>query len=271
MIIATIEQSIEELSKSERRVADYVLTRPNIVARSSINDIAEGAEVSEPTVIRFCRTVGCKGFQDLKQQISRDMGRMTPVSYHADGPGAFELATRHFDRTLSAFFTLQSELDKSALDAAAHILSEAKQYFYWGSGRSGYVAHDAAHAMAALGRPSSAISDGDQQQDIAQHISPDTAIIAISEEGARKDLLAACGRAKTQGAKLIAITQRESALAALGDAVIEVMPIKDRSVFSPSTTRLLQHFVLDLLQARTAMEIDLASSQSVSRYGKSRG
>ena len=62
----TISDSMHALRKSELKVAEYVLKNPLKVIRMRIVDLAEEAKVSEPTVVRFCRGVGCKGFQDFK-------------------------------------------------------------------------------------------------------------------------------------------------------------------------------------------------------------
>ena len=62
----TISDTLPELRKSERKVADFVLRNPLQVIRMRIVDLAQEAGVSEPTVVRFCRAVGCRGFQDFK-------------------------------------------------------------------------------------------------------------------------------------------------------------------------------------------------------------
>ena len=59
----TISDSLTTLRKSERKVAEFVLKDPLAVIRMRIVDLAQHAEVSEPTVVRFCRAVGCNGFQ----------------------------------------------------------------------------------------------------------------------------------------------------------------------------------------------------------------
>ena len=60
----TISDTMDDLRKSERKVAEFVLKEPLGVIRMRIVDLAQQAGVSEPTVVRFCRAVGCHGFQD---------------------------------------------------------------------------------------------------------------------------------------------------------------------------------------------------------------
>ena len=58
-ILPEIESRLEQLRRSERKVAELVLRQPENVMRMRIVDLARAAEVSEPTVVRFCRAFGC--------------------------------------------------------------------------------------------------------------------------------------------------------------------------------------------------------------------
>ncbi len=50
-----IQKNLDTFSKSERKVAEVVITSPQIAIHSSIATLAKMASVSEPTVNRFCR------------------------------------------------------------------------------------------------------------------------------------------------------------------------------------------------------------------------
>jgi len=69
-----IAHKMDQLRKSERKVAEYVLNHQQEVIHLRVIDLANLAGVSEPTVIRFCRAIGCNGFQEFKlimaQQLS---------------------------------------------------------------------------------------------------------------------------------------------------------------------------------------------------------
>jgi len=68
-----ISNELPAMHRSERKVAEFVLSRPAEVVRMRIVDLAEQADVSEPTVIRFCRAVGCNGFLDFKLSLSQQL------------------------------------------------------------------------------------------------------------------------------------------------------------------------------------------------------
>ena len=93
MIIAAIEANLDQLRPSERLVAYFILGRPSVVIHMSIADLAERAEVSEPTIMRFCKAVGCRGFMEFKLALARDLDRrtfsMNRANPAAKGPAGF--------------------------------------------------------------------------------------------------------------------------------------------------------------------------------------
>ena len=55
-----------------------VLADPNAAIRSSIAALARTADVSEPTVNRFCRSLDCSGFPDFKLRVAQSLASGTP-------------------------------------------------------------------------------------------------------------------------------------------------------------------------------------------------
>ncbi len=65
-IITRLHVIAQDGSKSDRRLAALVLANPDYASKAAISDIATRAGVSEPTVTRFCRALGCDGVRDFK-------------------------------------------------------------------------------------------------------------------------------------------------------------------------------------------------------------
>ena len=62
MLLDSIRTQLDSLSKSERKVALAVLDQPSVTVSQNITALARHAQVSEPTVVRFCRTLGYDGW-----------------------------------------------------------------------------------------------------------------------------------------------------------------------------------------------------------------
>ena len=53
------------LRPAEQRVVDEILENSYVVVHLSITALAKRGGVSDATVVKFCKRVGYKGFQDL--------------------------------------------------------------------------------------------------------------------------------------------------------------------------------------------------------------
>ncbi len=70
-IFARIQEEAGQFSASEQRIADILLNSFDFAVNASIIELAEKAEVSPPTVTRFCRRLGCNSFADFKVNLAR--------------------------------------------------------------------------------------------------------------------------------------------------------------------------------------------------------
>src|SRR3546814_2746221 len=99
-MLSKIQHQLASLSTAECKVARLILEQPSDAARSAVGDIARLAQVSQPTVIRFCRTLGYRGWPDFKIKLAASL--MVGIPYvHSSlrtGEPTAELATKIFDK-----------------------------------------------------------------------------------------------------------------------------------------------------------------------------
>lgn len=65
-VLSNLRDILPELSKNERKVADYLLKYPNDVMRFSCEAIATTSNTNRNAVIRLCHKMGYKGYSELK-------------------------------------------------------------------------------------------------------------------------------------------------------------------------------------------------------------
>ena len=80
-LLERITRQVPLLRRSEQRVAAIVLDIPVAAAQLTMAGLAEAAEVSEPTVMRFCASIGCEGFQDFRIQLAQTLALGLPVTH----------------------------------------------------------------------------------------------------------------------------------------------------------------------------------------------
>ena len=81
-IVAALRDAAETGGRSDRRIAATVLEDPDFVTHASIDQVAARAGVSEPTVTRFCRSVGCAGMRDFKVRLAQALAVSDCVGGH---------------------------------------------------------------------------------------------------------------------------------------------------------------------------------------------
>ncbi|HVL75863.1 MAG TPA: transcriptional regulator, partial [Noviherbaspirillum sp.] len=78
MLLDSIRTQLEALSKSEKKVALAVLKNPDTAVAGNITALAKSAQVSEPTVVRFCRALGYDGWHEFKLKLAQTLALAVP-------------------------------------------------------------------------------------------------------------------------------------------------------------------------------------------------
>jgi len=247
--------SRERLPAAERRVADLVLERPNELLKLSLAAVAQLAQVSEPTVIRCCRSLGCQGFADFKLRMAQSLAS-GQLFMHADvspQDSVAEMAAKVFGKAARTLQQVSSQIDAARLEAAIDLLCKARRVECYGLGSSGIVALDAQHKLFRLGLPSVAYSDAHVHGMAATMLHPGDVVIAFSASGRTRDLLSSVDLARETGADVIGITALGAPLAARCTVALELLIDEDTDIYTPMTTRLAQLTVVDVLAVGVAL------------------
>ncbi len=252
----TISNELQAMRKSERKVGQFVLAQPDEVIRMRIVDLAEQAEVSEPTVVRFCRAVGCNGFQDFKLALAQQLASSPSIGQIAvtDSDSIAEYSFKVFDSTVDSLLKVRDNLDLEMLDYAVQALCAAKRVEFYGFGASAAVAFDAQHRFFRLQLATAAYSDPHLQNMSATSLSPDDVVVAFSQSGRTKALLDSIALVKTRGAKVIALAPSESPVADAATIPITIDVKEDIQIYTPLSSRIAHLAVIDVLAIGVAQQ-----------------
>jgi len=91
MLLDSIRSQLDSLSKSEKKVALSVLQQPELAVAENITALARSAQVSEPTVVRFCRALGYEGWHEFKLKLAQSLALALPGA--SEQPAQDDLAT----------------------------------------------------------------------------------------------------------------------------------------------------------------------------------
>jgi RpiR family carbohydrate utilization transcriptional regulator len=254
----------DSLSAAERRVADWVLAHPHKVVGLPLAKIAAEIGVSDPTVVRFCRSVGAAGFTDFKVRIAQNLASRQFV--HADvrpGDDTGDIVAKVMGRSIRELTNLQQRLDTGRLEQAAAAMASAQRIDFYGIGASGSVVQDAQNKFFRLGLPCVAYHDSPTIRQAAAITDAGYAVVAVSKTGRSMDVVGACRQARTNGARVIAITSPLSPLARAAEIAILVDIDEDTGVYTPMSSRLAQLAVLDVIQVAFALRLGRGGSRKL--------
>jgi len=253
-----IKSAMESFKPSERSVAEFALENPAKVMHMSISEASQSVGVGESTIIRFCRSLGYKGYQDFKLRLAQDL--VEPVHHihenvsFSDNPK--DLATKVFQTNRQAVEDTMRSLDPEMVDVAAKLLTGARRIDIYGIGYSSFTAHDAKLKLARLDLMVDAFGDAHRQAMAAALLRKGDVAIGISHSGSTNDVVDALSQARKAGATTIAITNYSpSPITKFADIVL--LTAAPESAFGGEvlSSRIAQLCVIDLLSVSVAITI----------------
>ena len=254
-ILSQIESTLPNLSKAESKVATYVLQHPKQTISRHIGELSKEIGVSEPTVIRFCRTLGLDGYKSFKLSLARSLPQTSDQLLvditHNDSP--LKIGQKIIDSAIASLQETRKNLDSPQLGKAVEALLKAERIEFYGQGGSGIVASDAQQKFFRLGTPVVAYSDPYIHCVSATLLTSKCAVVAVSHSGTSTDLLRSVESAKQNGATTIAITARQSVLAKTADIVLPIDVREDSTHYAPIKSRMSQLALLDTLAIAIAV------------------
>ena len=244
-----IQKNLDTFSKSEKKVAEVILASPQAAIHSSIATLAKMAEVSEPTVNRFCRRLDTKGFPDFKLHLAQSLANGTPyVNRNVnedDGPEAY--TTKIFESAMACLNVAKNALDTSLINRAVDVLTQANKISFFGLGASSSVAHDALNKFFRFNIPVSCFDDIVMQEMNCINSSEGDVIVLISHTGRTKALVEVAQLARENDAFVIALTAQDSPLAQQSNLVLSTSVPEDTDIYMPMASRIAQLVLIDVL------------------------
>ena len=269
-VAARLRVVFTQLSDSDRRIAEVLLTRPAVVVRSSVSEVAELVGVSGATVVRACRRFGFDGFQDVKIAVAQDLVR-TGVTETESATAVLDASTSSGDvlrRILSAgsqgLIDAQMTVNEARFTAAVDLLAPSPQILFLGGGSSSSIAADAAYWFTAIGKLALAPRDPMSQHLAARHLPADGVCVAISHSGAFKQTIDAARIAKEAGATVIAVTSfAKSPLTEVSDVALVSGGRSLGYRLEDSAGRLVHLAVVDALRIAVALRRGAVSFEAL--------
>ncbi len=252
-IEALINSRMHSFTKSEKKVADYILnSKKSDITRITISELAANCGVSEATIVRYVKKVGFESFQDFKLNLALDNDdevvedeKDITISQN-DSPQDILRKTKV--GFLQSIENTNAIIDMNKFLQAANFIRSAKKIEIYGVGSSSAVGKILQYKLTRLGFPAYAIEDPHMQAISAATLDLGDLAFGISQSGSTKDTVDSLAIAKKHGATTICLTEHvNSPITKYADVVLEIFSGENPVKTSAGRSILVQVFAVELL------------------------
>ena len=252
-----IKSRLKVLTDAESKVANYVIDNYADILKLTVMELAEKSQSSDATVVRFCKSVGYKGYQEFKISLAQDM--ILPAKHlnpELDQDDSTEVITKKiFDSVFSVLQETLTVVDIDEIEKAAQAISTAGKVVILGCGGSSYVGMDAMHKFLKIGIECFIYSDVDTQAMAASLMKKGDVVIGISHSGCNKSVIDCLKLAKQAGALIIGLTTQGKSPMLKNCDIVLCTSTKETVFKSESVTaRIAQLVIIDSLVASVAFK-----------------
>lgn len=150
------------LTKNEQKILEYITSKPDMFLFMSIGQLAEHLEVSEATVSRFAKSMGCKNFKDLKTKIMQqqtETGAALKIAGSLMEEEEFSIEN-WLERQMVYMQKTMAQLDTQEFMGAVEDIVKAKRVYIHGKSASKSMAQLLFFRLYRLGIPVTLLPSG---------------------------------------------------------------------------------------------------------------
>ena len=250
-VLALIRTNYCILSDSQKRVADYVAANAELVMTTSLVDLAEGSNVSEPTVFRFLRKLGYDSYQVFRVDLAQTLAEGKDDNFYSEIDELDDarcIRDKVLTSTASCFDDGRHIISAESLERAADRIEKSRHIVTVGVGASFCMAYDMYHKLMRLGISSQVTNDTHMMNILCSRLTADDMLICFSHSGESREVLDALRIAQQGGAYTVAITSyKNSTATVLADCCILSSSHETHYRADSMTSRILQLGIIDML------------------------
>lgn len=263
-----IRSHYSTFSNTEKKIADYILEKPQNIVHGTINQVADEIGIADSTVFRFCKRIGFKGYQAMKIILaSETVEPMHDIHEKVTEDDSEKTITEKiFHSNMKTLEDTLKVINEDSFKSAIDTILGGRRVEFFGSGGSNIIALDAYHKLVRTGIPVFAQTDTHMQLMSASQMTEEDVAVLISHTGSTKDILNILEIVKESGVKTIAITNfAKSKLSENVDIPLFTLSEETDYRSEALASRIAQLTVIDAIYVNVLMARKDAGKQSLGK------
>ncbi|HAS6390435.1 TPA: SIS domain-containing protein [Vibrio vulnificus] len=251
-IISQITERFSALREAEKKVAKLVMDDIETAANASITELAQSADVSEATITRFAKAIGCKNVREMKIKLAQSLTVGQRFILEPPDQSGYQVIYESIKQSLDINRALINEQD---IDQAVEWLYGARQIISVGMGGGSTIAsQELQHRLFRLGFAIVAYHDGLMTRMVAATADANDVMVLISATGYTPVIVETAQLARDYGLKIIAITPKDTPLAEQANVVLPIEHHETDFIYKPSASRYAMLALVDVLSMALAVK-----------------
>jgi DNA-binding MurR/RpiR family transcriptional regulator len=249
--LVMLKEMSDKLPPSEKKIATYILTNPRVAISCTTSELAQHSETSSAAVIRLCKSLGLKGFQELKLKVVGDLQKTVEVGYRDIQPNETcdSVLEKMTNNSIQSLKETAEMLHLSELSKAVETLKGSGTIHFFGVGASAIIAQDAQQKFLRINKKATAFSDLHMVAMLVGNVQPNDVVVGISFSGETVEVAQILELANQKGATTISLTKYgASKVSDQANIKLFTSASKEATFRSGATSsRIAQLHVLDIL------------------------
>ncbi len=242
-----------EATQTEKVIIDYILSSLDSMPKLTIYQLAEQTFASPASISRLCKKLGFKGYSDFQkaviyEQASRNTYLEGRVIDFAKNSTIEEIMDGMISRNILGMEELKQLMSEESILKTVELIEASNNLSFFGMGASLIVAMDAQMKFIRGNKMAMVNQDWHSQLLVARNMKRGDLAFTISYSGETEEMVEVTRAAKSNGAKIITLTNKDnSTIANLADVNLFI-PSNELPLRSAATvSRLMQLNYIDVI------------------------
>jgi DNA-binding MurR/RpiR family transcriptional regulator len=207
--ILMLMEIISKLPPSEKKIAQYIIDNPTEIINCNVNEISQKSLGSSAAVMRLCKKLGLKGFQELKLRVYGDLNKNEEVEFRdiVANEAKKSVINKITTNNIQAIKETTEIINIDELDKAVDFLIKARRIVFYGVGASGIIAEDAQQKFTRINKQAYAFTDMHTATMTIANLNEEDVVFLISFSGETKEVLKILKIAKQKNIRIISLTK----------------------------------------------------------------
>lgn len=245
-----IKRKFIRLSRGQRKVAQFVMDKPNVIATHTAQEVGKLIGVSESTVIRFCYSMGFSGYSNLQQRIKENLVKdkePTEQNIFSLSKNDDQLISEVMNRDVTSILNSIPLIKEEYFHKAIKWMHELSNIYILGFRESLPIASFLTSTLESLRTQVRQIEpDIDNIIENLHTMDESSLLFVISLEPVQEDILTIVNKARKKKVKIVAITTSKlSPLRQHADVWFTISTVKDALVESQTVSCSLIHALVE--------------------------